>query len=56
MEVGQAVLALDLVNPELDLAERLLLVVVEVSEGNLDDTALKRVVRVFWIDVREVGR
>lgn len=53
MEVGQAVLALDLVDPELDLAEDLLLVGDEVTEGNLNNTALKRVVRVFWADVRK---
>ena len=52
MEVGQAVLALDLVNPELDLAEDLLLVGDEVTEGDLNDTALERVVRVFCADVR----
>ena len=48
MEVRQAVLALDLVNPQLDLAEGLLLILVEVSEGDLDDATLQGVVRVFW--------
>ena len=44
VEVGETVLALDLVDPELDLEEGLLLVLVEVSKGNLDDTALQRVI------------
>ena len=52
MEVGQAVLALDLVDPELDLAEGRILLVVEVTDGDFDDTTLERVVRVFWADVR----
>ena len=47
MEVGQAVLALDLIDPELDLAEGLLLILVEVSQGDLNDTALERVVGIF---------
>ena len=47
MEVGQAVLALDLIDPELDLAEGLLLVLVEVGKGNLNNTTLERVVGVF---------
>lgn len=47
MEVGQAILALDFVNPQLDLAEGLLLILDEVSKRNLDDTALEGVVRVF---------
>jgi len=45
-ERGKAVLAGDVLDPQLDLSERLLLVVVEVGEGELDDTALKRVVGV----------
>ena len=49
VEVGQAALALDLVNPELDLAEGLVLVLVEVSEGNLDDTALQGIIGVLCI-------
>ena len=44
MEVCEAVLALDLIDAELDLAEGLLLVLVEVSEGNLNDAALQRVI------------
>lgn len=52
MEVGQAVLALDLVNPQLDLAEGLLLILVEVGERNLNDAALEGVVRVFYDMIR----
>ena len=47
MEVGQAVLALNLVNPELDLAEGLLLILVEIGQGYLDNTTLQRVIGVF---------
>ena len=47
MEVGQAVLALDLVNPQLNLAERLLLILVKVSQRDLNNTTLEGVVRVF---------
>ena len=46
MEVRQAVLALDFVNPELNLAESLLLILVEVSEGDLNDTTLEGVIGV----------
>lgn len=47
MEVGQAVLALDLVDTELDLAERVVLVLLEVGQGNLEDAALESVVCVL---------
>lgn len=47
MEVGQAVLALDLVDPELDLAERVLLILLQISEGDLDDAALQGIVGVL---------
>lgn len=47
VEVGQAVLALDLVNAELDLAEGVVLIVLEVGEGDLEDTALEGVVGVL---------
>ena len=40
VEVCQAVLALNFINPELDLAERVLLILLQISEGNLDDAAL----------------
>lgn len=47
VEVGQAVAALDLVDTEADLAERVLLILLQVSEGDLDDTALQGVVGVL---------
>lgn len=47
MEVGQAVLALDLVHTELDLSECVVLIVLEIGEGNLEDSALQRVVGVL---------
>ena len=47
MEVGEAVLALDLIDTQLDLAERVLLVLVQVSEGDLEDTALQGIVGVL---------
>ena len=47
VEVGQAVLALNLVDTELDLAEGVVLIVLEVGEGDLEDTALEGVVGVL---------
>lgn len=47
VEVGQAGSALDLVDTELELAERLLVILVKVSERSLNDTALERVVGVL---------
>lgn len=47
VEVGQAVLALDFVDTELDLAEGVVLVLLEIGEGDLDDTALESIVRVL---------
>jgi len=47
VEVGQAVLALDLVDTELDLAERVVLVLLEIGERNLKDAALEGVVGVL---------
>lgn len=47
VEVGQAVLALDLVDSELDLAESVVLILLQVRQGNLDDTALEGVVGVL---------
>lgn len=47
VEVGQAVLALDLIHTKLDLAESVVLVVLQICEGNLKDTTLQRVVRVL---------
>ena len=47
VEVGQAVLALGLIDTELDLAESVVLVLLEVGEGGLDDAALEGVVGVL---------
>ena len=47
VEVGQAVLALDLIDAELDLAESVVLVLLEVGEGNLEYPALEGVVGVL---------
>ena len=47
VEVGQAVLALDLVDAELDLAEGVVLILLEIGEGSLEDTALEGVVGVL---------
>jgi len=47
VEVGQAVAALNLVDTELDLAEGVVLIFLEVGEGDLEDTALESVVGVL---------
>ncbi len=47
VEVGEAGAALDTVNLQLELAVSLLVVLVEVGEGSLDDTALERVIGVL---------
>jgi hypothetical protein len=47
MEVGETVLSLNLVNAKFNLAERLLFILVEVTERDLDDTTLERVVCIF---------
>lgn len=47
VEVGQAVLALDLVDSELDLAEGVVLILLQVGQGDLNDPALQGVVGVL---------
>jgi hypothetical protein len=47
VEVGQAVLALNLIDSQADLAERVVLILLEIGERNLEDTALKSVVGVL---------
>jgi hypothetical protein len=47
VEVGQAVLALNLVDSEADLAERVVLILLEIGERNLENTALESVVGVL---------
>ena len=47
MEVGEAVLALNFVDAQLDLAESVVLIVLEIGEGDLEDTALESIVGVL---------
>jgi hypothetical protein len=47
VEVGQTVLALNLVHTELDLAEGVVLIVLQIGEGDLENAALQRVVGVL---------
>lgn len=47
VEVGQAVLALDLVDSEAHLAECVVLILLQVGQGDLDDAALEGVVGVL---------
>jgi len=47
VEVGEDVLALDLVGSELDLAECVVLVLLQISEGDLEDSALQSIVGIF---------
>lgn len=47
VEVGQAVLALDLVDAELNLAESVVLVLLEIRQRDLQDTALEGIVGVL---------
>lgn len=47
VEVGQAVLALNLIDSQANLAERVVLILLEIGERNLEDTALKSVVGVL---------
>jgi hypothetical protein len=47
VERGQAVLALDVLDPQLDLSEALVLILVQVAQRKLDDSALEGVVGVL---------
>ena len=47
VKVGQAVLALDLVDAELDLAEGVVLILLEIGERGFEDTALEGVICVL---------
>lgn len=47
VEVGQAVLSLYLVDTELDLAESVVLILLEIGQGDLEDAALQGVVGVL---------
>lgn len=47
VEVGQAVLPLNFIHTELDLAKGVVLVVLQVSERDLEDSALERIIRIL---------
>ena len=47
MEVGQAVLPLDLIDTKLDLSERVVLVLLQIRQRNLEDSALQCIVCVL---------
>lgn len=47
MEVGQAVLSLDLIDTELDLSERVVLILLEIGQGNLENSSLQSIVCVL---------
>lgn len=47
VEVGQAVLALDLVDSQLDLAERVVLILLEIGQRDLNDASLEGIVGVL---------
>jgi hypothetical protein len=47
MEVGQAVLALNLIDPESDLAERVVLILLQIGQGDLEYSALQCIVGVL---------
>lgn len=47
VEVGQAVLSLNLIHPQLDLAEGVVLILLEIGQGNLEYPALERIVGVL---------
>ena len=47
VEVGQAVLSLDLIHTELDFSERVVLILLEIRQRNLEDSALQCIVCVL---------
>lgn len=47
VEVGQTIFALDLVYAETNLSERVLLILLEIREGHLNDATLQRIVCVL---------
>ena len=51
VEVGQAVLALDFVDSELDFSEGVVFIILEIGKGDFKDAAFERVVGIF-----ETGR
>jgi hypothetical protein len=53
VEVGQHILALNILNPELDVTERLVLILLEISKRDLDDAAKKGVLRELCLWARQ---
>jgi len=47
VKVGKAVLALNFVDSEFDLSESVVFVVLEIGEGDFEDTALQGIVGVL---------
>jgi hypothetical protein len=47
VEVGQTVLALNLIHTELNLAESMVFIVLEVGERNLENSTLQRIIGVL---------
>jgi hypothetical protein len=47
MKIGQAVLSLDLIDPELDLSECVVLILLQIRQRNLEDSALQCIVCVL---------
>ena len=47
MEVGQAVLSLNLIHTELDLSESVVLIFLEIRQRNLENSTLQCIVRVL---------
>lgn len=47
MEVGETVFPLDLVDTELDFAKSVILIVLQISEGRLENTASKGIIRIL---------
>jgi hypothetical protein len=47
VEVGEAVLSLDLIDPELDLSECVVLILLQIRQRNLEDSALQCIICVL---------
>jgi hypothetical protein len=47
VEVGETVLALDFIHSQLDLSEGMVFIVLEVGEGDFEDSSFQGVIGVF---------
>ena len=47
MEVGKTIFSLDFINSQLDLSEGMIFIVLEVGEGDFEDSAFQGVVGIF---------